>query len=235
MARVRQGGGVAKHRLASETILLAFLTVACSGSGGEGQKAMAPGGAGGAAGSGGSVDSGGSGGSGGSSGVGNLTCESFAPCGGDVMGIWDVIETCPMGANTIDVYDDPACAAQPVEVATTFNGSIMYSATEETWDLHETGTEAITVSAACLAAIQAGEGIDCAALATVLGATSSVLSGTDCRVTIDINEALAETTAYAVQGTDITYSGFSDRVPYCVSGRQMGQDWGAFVLLLRKR
>lgn len=233
---------MAGRALAVAILSASLLAVACSGGGKDsGGNGVGPGGSGGSDGSGGSGGMGGSGGSGGmggsggSGGIGALTCEGFAPCGGDVVGIWDMVETCVTVASAIDVYEHPACTAQPLSVEATFTGSIMYSATEETWNLQQTGTEVITVTAACLAAIQAGEGIDCAGFGSVYGATSSAMSGTDCVVTITKNETLAETTPYAVQGTNITYTGFSDRVPYCVSGDLMGQDWGAFVLLLEKR
>jgi hypothetical protein len=225
---------------------VAVVAPACNGdddnSGGAG--GTADGGSGGTGGSGGAGDggAGGSGGSGGGGGTGGqggaggeLACESFTPCGGDVVGTWAVTESCFREAFAEIPSTDTACANVPGTFTGSIAGTITYTATEETLDLQQTGTFDFVVPPACLTAIEAEAGLDCPGLGDFLLDCTCADTAGDCSCSCLANQQYTGTFAFTVSGTVLDYPVEETQVPFCVRGDTLAEDWGLFNLLLQRQ
>jgi hypothetical protein len=176
-------------------------------------------------------------------------CTSFAACGGNVVGNWNLAALCgpastpqvqnPLGAQC------PSATAAGAATATgtvTFNADLTYTSA-----LTATGTATITVPKSCL------NGTTCAAFQTLLqGQPSSTMfssincpdDGTSCDCTFTaVPETSNETGTYAIAGTTITLTptggAAGQPTPYCVNGNElsmqsMGSDGTLGVFVFNK-
>jgi hypothetical protein len=199
-------------------------------------------------GSGGSYRSGGSGGSGGSAGNGGSrptggtggggaggTCASVTPCGGDVVGTWNVISSCLNVSGTLDMSSiGLGCSAGTVTGALQVTGTWIARSDGTYVDkTTTTGKEQITLPASCL--FISGTTTTCSTIGsvlTVLGYENSSCAdaaGGGCTCWATVNQtgwpavpSLYATTSgkYKTSATVLSLDGEANYA-YCSSGARM--------------
>jgi hypothetical protein len=147
-------------------------------------------------------------------------CGKVAPCGGDIVGAWKVIDACPTGSGTV-----PNCPGATVKVSSIrvtgtveFNMDKTYSDT-----LTESLSETLTLPNSCLMAL----GVTCAEQAAILmNGTTCTTSGSDCVCTIKPNQTTMVTGTYTLAGNTVTTTSNASptsasstgSADYCVQG-----------------
>jgi hypothetical protein len=191
------------------------LFLSCGGSASHG------GGDGGGAKGGGGED--GSAGAGGSDGGG--TCGTVSACGGDLVGLWLVTQSCLISTEDLS----SVCAGVSASIEFAFSGTAMYSA-DHTYASTTTtgGTTHYHYPGACLP-----NGKTCTELGQLLmlvGGYSSITCTTDNAGVCNCDGVTAstsgtETGTYSTSGGTLTttHSGTTRSIPYCVSGTLMNQ------------
>jgi hypothetical protein len=152
----------------------------------------------------------------GSGAAGADSCGKVAPCGGDLVGTWTVVDACS-GATTASsgspIASCPNATAQVGNVSAsgtaTFNADMTYSVS-----ITESGSETLVVPTSCLTS--GTTTVTCTDLATtlngVLGAddagaatTSCTASGSSCDCTITLaGTSDNETGTYSISGDTVT-------------------------------
>ena len=202
--------------------------------GGSGGTSSSAGGSGGTSSSGGTVAKGGTSGSGGAG--GGSTCTATAnvsPCGGDVVGTWNVTSSCLAVTGNLDMSGfGIGCASAPITGSLKVTGTWTAKSDGTYSDsLTISGTEQITLGAACLTI--SGTTTTCVRLADVIqsslgyeAVTCTNASG-GCACTATLQQAQSSSPgAYATTGNVVAVSPNGDNpffmnYGYCVSGGNM--------------
>ena len=164
-------------------------------------------------------------------------CGKVAPCGGDIVGTWKVVDSCADSAPA--TTSTGACPGETFQVASlSASGTITFSA-DMTYDvsLIESASETATVPTSCLGT--GGTGgipVSCDEFAKVLAevtpadagaSTTCAASGSNCRCnTVLSGLAVHDKGTYALSGstltsTSIPSTGTSTAAGYCVQGNTL--------------
>lgn len=215
-ASVQRGRAVL---LALACLGIGWLPAACGGSTGLPSDAGTGGTTGGTGGT--------TGGSGGSTGA---TCGPVAACGGAVVGVWTVTDTCV----TSDMVIGNTCSGITASFNLTFTGGVTYN-TDLTYT--QTGTQGGTARyhfpTACLGTMTCTQfqatlltaGVAVGMGMTFQSATCSAEAGGCVCDTVITSTSAAETGTYVTTGGTIstTHQGTTDNSLYCVNGTTMHQ------------
>ena len=150
------------------------------------------------------------------SGAGADSCGKVAPCGGDIVGTWKVVDTCTEGTLASSGSPIASCPSATAQVGNlsasgtaTFNADMTYSVA-----LSESASETIDVPMSCLSS--GGTTVTCADLATSLGTAlggddagsttaTCATSGSSCNCTITVGGMTDnETGTYSISGDTVT-------------------------------
>jgi hypothetical protein len=140
-----------KLQLAVATMMIAVTTISGGCSSGGSDTPTSSGGAGGNGASGGSVSNGGAGGT--SSGAGGSdTCSNVTPCGGDVVGTWDVRSSCLKTSGTADIsFLGLQCLTAEIAGTLDVTGTVTFGADGRYTDnTVATGSDSWGLDASCL-------------------------------------------------------------------------------------
>jgi|HubBroStandDraft_2_1064218.scaffolds.fasta_scaffold584693_1 hypothetical protein len=176
-----------------------------------------------------------------SSGSGADSCGKVAPCGGNIVGTWKVVDACTgstSGSSGSPISSCPSATTQVGNVnasgTATFNADMTYSVS-----VTESASETLDIPMSCLSS-GTGTTVTCADLATSLGTalggddagatTTCTTSGSSCNCTVTLagmtdNETgtysisgdTVTTTPTAAPGTTVSTGGGS----YCVQGSDL--------------
>jgi len=218
--------------LLTATITVGMISAACSqtssppdGAGGGSSKAGAS--AGGAAnGNGGGVATGGGTGA---------SCTSVTPCGGDVVGTWNVTSSCLKVSGTLDVRSlfSFSCATGQVSGSLQLTGSWSAKADGTFVDgTSTTGTEQVTLGADCL--VLSGAPVSCDALGGVMSGvyfdtvtcTPAAAGGCSCNANVKQKGSMGILSAdpqkegnYTLSGNTLKIVQDNSSYSYCSSGK----------------
>ena len=218
--------------LLTATITVGMISAACSqtssppdGAGGGSSKAGAS--AGGAAnGNGGGVATGGGTGA---------SCTSVTPCGGDVVGTWNVTSSCLKVSGTLDVRSlfSFSCATGQVSGSLQLTGSWSAKADGTFVDgTSTTGTEQVTLGADCL--VLSGAPVSCDALGGVMSGvyfdtvtcTPAAAGGCSCNANVKQKGSMGILSAdpqkegnYTLSGNTLKIVQDNSSYAYCSSGK----------------
>jgi len=218
--------------LLTATITVGIISAACSqtssppeGAGGGSSKAGASGG-GAANGNGGGVATGGGTGA---------SCTSVTPCGGDVVGTWNVTSSCLKVSGTLDVRSlfSFSCATGQVSGSLQLTGSWSAKADGTFVDgTSTTGTEQVTLGADCL--VLSGAPVSCDALGGVMSGvyfdtvtcTPAAAGGCSCNANVKQKGSMGILSAdpqkegnYTLSGNTLKIVQDNSSYAYCSSGK----------------
>lgn len=142
---------------------------------------------------------------------GSFDCASFAACGGDVVGEWDVVQLC--------VSDDPQtiedCPDAVIDVVQDITGSVsMNDDMTYTMTLTSSGTIDATVPTSCLP-----DGFACEDIPDI----DCTTEGANCECVDTFNETNTDGGTWSTSGNTLTLTsdaGISE-IDYCVDGNQL--------------
>lgn len=170
---------------------------------------------------------------GGGSDVG-ICAGTFAACGGDPTGKWQVSDLC-LGRDLAQLLNDslgassPACMGAVQSATLRTSGTIAYNAGTVTYDTVVSTTTRTSYTVACMNALMPSVPADatsCAKLGPQPGAAdetgSCSFSGSACNCDVDGTSRDTSVNSYAVSGATITESGGAS-YEFCVSGLTMTQ------------
>lgn len=159
---------------------------------------------------------------------------TFAACGGDPEGSWEVAGAC-FDKALVQVLDEgltanaPACAGAVKAATLTIGGTLAYRAGTVTYDMTTRSESSIAYTTACMTALRPNVAADAAACASLAPAPgdpektgSCAYTGTTCDCTVTGVEVDASVRSYTVTGATITESGGAS-YDFCVSGATMTQ------------
>ncbi len=159
--------------------------------------------------------------------VGN--CMPVAPCGGNLVGTWKIVDSCSAGTAS----PNPSCPGETTQVSSlsvsgtyTFNGDGTYSAS-----LSETAAETITIPTSCLSTStipatcdQLSMSLtgpistsDDAGTGSTTGMCTTASGSCNCAFRLSVSSAM-DTGTYATSGDTVRLNESSISETYCVSG-----------------
>lgn len=167
-------------------------------------------------------------------GDGGSSCGTFTPCGGNVVGRWNVTDSC-VSASAPPMVS--GCQTQDVDASglkmsggSTFNADMTYSS-----EITVSGSVSATVPASCL--MQAGITLTCEQVNALFllslidnpdapfSALSCTKAGSGCRCALTLKPTTGPVQGtYTTAGTLLTLTGAdgsSDSSDYCVSGNKL--------------
>ena len=215
--------------VSGELMGLALLVASCGGS-----AARTDGGGGDDAGQAGGADGGGN--------DGGSACPSVSPCGGDLVGTWQVTQACLSGTEDLN----STCPGASATITSSFTGTVIYNS-NNTYTSMVTGggTTHFHYPGACLPA-----GYTCTQFSQLLmsvGSYSSVNCATDAASVCNCDAVTAslptdESGTYTSSGVTVTtvHSGSTSIGQYCIQGNVMYQmetprDGGATEVVVLRR
>ena len=151
---------------------------------------------------------------------GGLACKTISPCGGDVVGVWSVTDSCLSGTDDLS----STCAGLSADLSLSVSGTTTYNADQTfTATVTGSGTTVYHYPAACIpgtaTCTQLGQTL------MAIGMYSSVTCTTDsggiCNcVAITTVAPTTEMGTYSTSGStlSVTQNGTTSTSPYCVNG-----------------